>query len=350
MGIFDIFTGDPMKEAAENQRQYLSGLSDKISSGNLSTRDLAAGYLNQGYGQGQGSLGTGYGASTGAVMSGADQAQRYLQQGTGGALAQLAQGRADLQGAQGAYQPLSDLAGQYGKGAGLYANALGINGPEGSAAARAAFQEAPGTEYVRNQGIDALSRKANASGQLVGGNADRDAQNYAANLANQGYNAWLGQLSPYNAMQLQATQGAAQGQANAGQQLANLDVTGANLLQQTGQNQAGVASGQGTTLANLAQQYYGNLAGSQANQGTALANNANAANQATNQAYQAFAQPYANTYKQEGEAEMAGSQNLWGMGLNLAKLAAGGAGGVAGGGGSSFLPSMSFLQNGMSWK
>src|SRR3954471_12140063 len=119
MGIFDIFTGDPMKEAAANTRQYLSGLQEKMASGNLSTRDLAAGYLNQGYGQGQGSLGTGYGASTGAVTSGADAAQRYLAQGSGGALSQLAQGRADLQGAQGAYQPLSDLAGQYGKGADL---------------------------------------------------------------------------------------------------------------------------------------------------------------------------------------------------------------------------------------
>ena len=50
IGIFDIFTGDPGKEAAERSRALLRQTQDEITGRTNATRDEAARYLTGGYG------------------------------------------------------------------------------------------------------------------------------------------------------------------------------------------------------------------------------------------------------------------------------------------------------------
>lgn len=349
MGILDIFTGDPQKRAAEETRNYIGQTQTGLQNANNTARDAAGNFITQGYGGAAGALTTGYRDAGTNINQGAATAQDYINQGTQGALGQLGQARSDLTANGGAYQPLSDLATQYGKGAGLYADALGINGAAGNANARSAFTAAPGYEYTLNQGIDAINRRANAGGMLAGGNANRDAIDYAGNLANQGYDKWLSNLQSFNPLQLSATSGAAAGNQANNQALAGLGTAGANILNTAGQNQAGIATGQGNSLADIARAWGTGQAGIDVGQGTALAGNTTGANNANQAAVLNLTPGYTKTYSDAANAETAGSGNLWNLGLNVAKLAAGGAGGASGGGSSSFLPSASFLQNGMSW-
>src|SRR5260221_5028594 len=132
MGIFDVFTGDPARDAADKSRALLEQTQKGIYDRTQGAKGLAAAFLNSGYDQAGRDLGTGYGAATGAVNAGAVNATNYLDQGTQGALGQLGQARTDLTANGGAYVPLTNLAGDYGKGAGLYADALGVNGTEGN--------------------------------------------------------------------------------------------------------------------------------------------------------------------------------------------------------------------------
>jgi hypothetical protein len=185
---------------------------------------------------------------------------------------------------------------------------------------------------------------------LAGGNTNRSAIDYATNAANQGWDSWLNRLQGQQAGELSATSGAAAGNQGNNQALAALGTTGANILNTQGQNQAGIAAGQGTSLADLPR---ATTAGARARYRTghgALAGNTVGANNANQAAVLNLTPGYTKTYSDAANAQTAGSGNLWNFGLNVAKLAAGAAGG---GGrrwvGSAFLPSASFLQNGMSW-
>lgn len=220
MGLFDIFTGDAAKKAAEENRQNLSGLLTKGT-------DI--------YGQGYNTANTA------------------------------------LNDALGGFQPLSDLAGQYGAGTTMYLNALGLNGQAGNDAATAAFQNNPGYSGAITAGLDAINRRRAAGGMMASGNADIDAQIFGQNLQNQQYGNWLSNLSGLNNNALTATGAAATGQA-------------------------GVYG----SLANLAQQNAGNLVGLNAN----VTNGINSQN------------------TQQANAETAASGNIWNMGMNLAKLGA----------------------------
>lgn len=333
MGIFDIFTGDPQKQAAADTRAYIGKTQGELTAGNNQARDAAGNLITTGYGNAGAALGQGYDAATGAINQGANSAQGYLTQGAQGALGQLGQARTDLTANGGAYQPLSDLASQYGKGAGLYADALGINGASGTANARSAFTAAPGYDYTLNAGLDAIDRRANAAGMLAGGNTNRSAIDYATNQANQGYNNWLSNLGGYNNLQLSATQGAAAGNQANNQALAGLGTTGANILNTQGQNQAAIASGQGTSLADLAKGYYGGQANLDTQQAGLLAQNTVGANNANQAAVLNLTPGYTKTYSDAAAAQTAGSGNLWNLGIQAAKLAAGAAGGIPGGGG-----------------
>jgi hypothetical protein len=276
----------------------------------------------------------------------------YLGQGAAGAMGQLGQARSDLTANGGAYQPLTDLAAAIGRARTSTTMRSASTGRTGSAAARSAFTAAPGYDYTLNAGLDAIDRRANAAGMLAGGNTNRSAIDYATNAANQGWDSWLNRLQGQQAGELSATSGAAAGNQANNQALAGLGVTGANILNTQGQNQAGIAAGQGTSLADLAKGYYGGVAGLDTAQGWALAGNTLGANNANQAAVLNLTPGYTKTYSDAANAQTAGSGNLWGLGLRLAKLAPGQAGTAAGSGGSgnaSFLPSASFLQNGMNW-
>jgi hypothetical protein len=221
MGLFDIFTGDAAKKAAAENRDNLSSLLTKGT-------DI--------YGQG-------YNTASGA-----------------------------LNNALSGYQPLSDLAGQYGAGTTMYLNALGLNGQAGNDAATAAFQTSPGYQFNLDQGLEAINRRRAAGGMLNSGNADADAIKYGSGLASGEYNNWLNNLSGLNSNALAATNAAAAGKA-------------------------GIYG----SLANLGQQNAGNLVGLN----TTVTNGIN------------------NQNTQQANAETAASGNIFNFGMNLAKLGAG---------------------------
>jgi len=332
MGIFDIFTGAPQQQAAADTRNYIGKTQGDLLTNNANAGQTAGNYINAGYDSAGRQLTQGFDTGNNAINSGASNALSYLGQGAQGAMGQIGQARADLTAGGGAYQPLSDLAGRYRQGSDLYNNALGVNGAEGAASARSAFTAAPGYDYTLNAGLDAIDRRANAAGMLAGGNTNRDAISFATNQANQGWDSWLNRLQGQQAGELSATSGAAAGNQGNNQALAALGTTGANILNTQGQNQAGIAAGQGTSLADLASRYYGGQAGLDTTRAGLQAQNAVGANNANQAAVLNLTPGYTKTYADAAAAQTAGSGNLWGLGLNLAKLATSAAGGVPGGG------------------
>lgn len=310
MGIFDIFTGDPMKEAAEQQRQFLAGEKAQGRGDIEGGLTNATGYVNTGALAGRDALKLGYNTSTGAINTGADQALNYLGTGTNQALA-------SLRTAGDSFAPLSALGQKYGQGTDLYLNALGVNGPAGNAAAKAAFTPGLGYNFNLDQGLDAITRARNATGQLAGGNTDREVQKYGAGLASQEYDKWMGQLQGLVNPELQATGAAATG-------LAGVNTNMANLYNSAGTNQANIASTRGGMLADLGTRYGTNMAGFETGAANTLAGlETNAAGQKVGLTT-SLAPAYSKTYSDAAAAEMAGSGNLWNLGLQGAKLLAGG--------------------------
>lgn len=113
------------------------------------------------------------------------------------------------------YAPLAADATAKGQ---LYANALGVNGAAGNAAATSAFQTSPGYQFSLDQGLQALDRSAAAHGTLQSGQSGIDTVNYGVGAANNEYQNWLGQLGSSNDILGTGLTGA----ANANSNLANL--------------------------------------------------------------------------------------------------------------------------------
>ena len=123
---------------------------------------------------------------------------------------------------------LDDYESQYGTtfdastaqataGANMYANAMGLNGPEGNAAAIAAYQTGPGYQWSVDQAMQGALRGASASGMLASGNTLAAVTELGQNLANQDYGNWAGGLSPY----LQLQQSGLESQAALGSLITN---------------------------------------------------------------------------------------------------------------------------------
>lgn len=179
----------------------------------------------------------------------------------------------------GAYTPLANLGATYSGVAPTLMGALGTGTPQQNAAALASFQQAnPGYGFQVQQASDAAARAAAAGGMSNSGNALIAADKYAQGLANNTYQQWVQNLQNTGQMGLSATSGAAAGQAGQYDALANL-------AQNYGQNQAGVASNVYSGTAN------------------------------------------ANQMVAQGEQQ--GASNLLGAGLGLASLALGPAGSTA---------------------
>jgi hypothetical protein len=174
-------------------------------------------------------------------------------------------------GANEAGDYLSQVSGLYDplKGAtGLYADANGLNGAEGNTRATSAFQTGPGYEFQREQGLNALDRRASAAGRVQSGNADIDAMTYATGLADQSYGSWLDRLGGMSSTALSGQTGALNNLANlatgtASQKLGLAgDVTsgllGANNQYAQGEeaNKAGIAS-LGSNLIGMAGKAFG---------------------------------------------------------------------------------------------
>lgn len=310
--LTDLFTGAPVKEAAGNQQAMLKFIADRGRTDITGAEGAAGGALGVGYRDAQGSLGYGYGTGVGDINAGADSALGYLSGSTKDAL-----GRLDS--AKGAYDPLAALAGKYGGATTMGLNALGVNGQAGTDAARGAFSAGPAYNWNLDQGLEAINRRRAAGGMLASGNADQDAQKFGAGLASNEYDKWMQNLLGFTSPELAATSGAATGRGGA-------DTNAAALLAGQGKAQAQIAGTRGSMLADLAGRYGTGMAANQVGQGNALANlYTQAAGQRvgldTN-----LAKPYNQTFTDVANAEIGGAKNLWGLGMDAARLGAQGAG------------------------
>ena len=120
-----------------------------------------------------------------------------------------------INSAVGAYQPWVDI----GKTANtMYANANGLNGAEGNAAATDAFQAGPGYQFAMDQGTQAALRGASAAGMLNSGNTLTALNTFGQGVANQEFGSWLDRLKGTSDAGLTA----ASGQASQYDNLANL--------------------------------------------------------------------------------------------------------------------------------
>jgi hypothetical protein len=211
--LFDIFSAQPQQDAAAAQETA----------------------LRAGQQQASGLLGTGLTTSTGQYTQG--------------------------------IQPFLQNLGTTQQGQTAYANALGVNGPQGNAQAVANFQGSPGYQYGVDQATQNYMRNQASTGALGSGNTAAGITGLASNLANQNWQQYVGNLQPFI--------GASTANAGGAQQ-------GYNAM-------AGNTAGNYGTQANLA---YGTNVG--------IGNAQAAAALAPQQA----------------------SQNLWNFGLNAAKTAA----------------------------
>lgn len=212
MGIFDIFTGAPAKEAAEKNAALLQ--QNKVEGTNV---------LNTG--------------QTNSLAS--------------------------LDKAGGYYAP---LASKYGAGSDLYLDSLGVNGTDGNTRATDAFKAGPGYDWRVSQALDQTNRAAAATGSLAGGNTLAALSDRAGNMASQEYGGWQDRLAGLVAPEFQAVGGQAgveagkvpvyQGTANS---IANLGTNTTN----------GIAS-QNTQAANAETAGSGNLWGLGLNLGKAF--------------------------------------------------------------------------------
>jgi hypothetical protein len=101
----------------------------------------------------------------------------------------------------------------------MLSNSLGLNGASGNTAATSAFQSSPGYTFALNQGLDAVNRKASASGLLDSGNTLMALNDYAKGMANQDYSNWQSNLTNISNQGLTA----ASGETGRKNTLANLD-------------------------------------------------------------------------------------------------------------------------------
>jgi len=348
MSIFDVFTGQSVKDAAAKQQAYLTGLQNQISgvytgaqTGGLEA--LRAGQatgtdaLNQAIAQSRGDIRGSLDPAIAAILQGTRGGETALREGQTGGLSALGGG---VTGAVGAYDPLQAAAaryGAYGGGAGdMVRNALGLNGPEGYNAAMQTFKTTPAYQFELGQGIDALTRAANATGMGASGNTLRAAQEYGEGLASKQYPQWLqaltNQQQMYLSPELQALTSGAGGTAQA---LLTGGTGGANILTGTGARLSDLLSGAGTREAGIQTQAGQSLADISRQGGTSLADLALKSGMSTADLYRLIAsgqagsmqdigKQYSTSIMDAAKAETAGSANLWNAIGQAAKFAASG--------------------------
>ncbi|MGV8841031.1 MAG: hypothetical protein ACWA6X_12090 [Bauldia sp.] len=86
-------------------------------------------------------------------------------------------------------------------GAQMYADAMGLNGDAGVAAAAEAFRASPGYQWSVEQALRGMLRGAAAGGMLASGNTLAAATDLAQNLADQEYGRWTDGLEGYRGLE-----------------------------------------------------------------------------------------------------------------------------------------------------
>lgn len=188
-------------------------------------------------------------------------AKKYKTEGLG----YIDQGSGEAKGYLGGVGDIwSGLAQESGglSGLNMYANALGLNGAEGNAAAQGAFQAGPGYQFAMDQGLQALERRAGAQGRLSSGQTGLDTINYAQGLANQEYGNWRNSLADFGNTQAGIYTGALGGKAGSLSDLANLAVnTSGQKVGLIGDVTSALMGANNQSAAGTAQQWQGGLGG-----------------------------------------------------------------------------------------
>jgi hypothetical protein len=117
-------------------------------------------------------------------------------------------------------------AGQAGQGA--YADATGANGAAGNARAVNNFQAGPGYQYTQDQALQNVLRGQEATGQAASGATNSDILTQASGIANQGWQQYIQNLSPFLNTSNSAAQGIAAANTNAGNQTNQSFITQGN--------------------------------------------------------------------------------------------------------------------------
>jgi hypothetical protein len=78
---------------------------------------------------------------------------------------------------------------------GYLTNILGLSGYTPGQDPREAFTASPGYDFQMDQGLQALDRRAAASGRFSSGNADLDTLKFSQGLASQDWNQWLDRVT-----------------------------------------------------------------------------------------------------------------------------------------------------------
>ena len=107
-----------------------------------------------------------------------------------------------LSNAGGMVQPLAQ---KYGGATTLGLDALGVNGAAGNTRATDAFHAGPGYQYAVDQSLDQTRRAAARDGSLAGGNTLAALSDRAGNMANQEYGSWVDRLRGFTSPELAAT-------------------------------------------------------------------------------------------------------------------------------------------------
>lgn len=233
MGIFDIFGSSDQQAAAAAQQQGLNTGYSQLS-----------GLL----GQGRGAINTATGTALGDISANSNTGLNSISSSLANSTAPFA----------------TNLAvGQAGQNA--YANATGVNGAAGNASALANFNAGPGYQFNMDQQMQNLLRTQEATGQGNSGATNVDTLTQASGLANQGWQQYVQNLSPFLTTSNQAAAGIAGANATAaGQTNTNLaNTTGSQLAALT--NQGNQTNQSYTTQGNAAYGTQTGIGNAQAN-------------------------------------------------------------------------------------
>ena len=223
MGFLSAFTGSAQRKDATNAY-------------NDSTKTL-----QEGYGQAQGNLTSGYNSANSAY----DTASGNINQGYGNALSALGQG---VDKAAGYYQPWYQTGAQANE---VYGNALGLNGQAQQQQFVQGYKGNPFLQANTDFANKAIMQQMNARGLSGSGTAAAAVAQESLRRGSDDYNNYLSQLAGVSGQGLQAAGQigglyAQQGKdtanmyAQQGSDLANISGQRANLGWQYGQGQAGL--------------------------------------------------------------------------------------------------------------
>jgi hypothetical protein len=202
----------------------------------------------------------GGGTDTSALRQGASDAKGELKKGKKGGLRVLNEAQdqytPEYRQAAAGFQPFTQNGTALNS---LYTGALGGSGQEGYDAAQSAFHNAPGYQFLVDQGEQGVMRNNAAMGGIASGNNLADLTKFRVGLADQSYQQWMDNLFRGAGQGLQGAAGQSQALQALGQQFANTGAQKADI-------HTGAAGALATNASNLGLGLQNQTAADQASQ------------------------------------------------------------------------------------